>query len=95
MFFKGTPHDDNVIKINQAGFVRKFSEDCFHKALECCRCIAQAERQNLKLPQSLSRDEGSFLFIVSPLWRFRVGNQVLPASVSSVSSILGKSCLSW
>ncbi|GFW02530.1 hypothetical protein TNCV_2455461 [Trichonephila clavipes] len=64
MFFKGVPHDDNVIKINQAGLVRKSSEDCFHKTLECCRCIAQAERHNLKLPQSLSCGEGSFLFIV-------------------------------
>ncbi|GFS91358.1 hypothetical protein TNCV_1307501 [Trichonephila clavipes] len=64
MFFEGTPHNDNVIKINQAGLVRKSSKDCFHNAVECYRGIAQAERHNLKLTQSLSRGEGSFLFIV-------------------------------
>ncbi|GFS58127.1 hypothetical protein TNCV_1411151 [Trichonephila clavipes] len=36
MFFEGTCHDDNVVKVHQEGLVRKSSEDCSHKALECC-----------------------------------------------------------
>ncbi|GFS86534.1 hypothetical protein TNCV_513791 [Trichonephila clavipes] len=74
MFFQGALHDDNVIEINQAGLARKSSEDCFHKALKSCRCIAQAKRHNLKLPQFLSRGEGSSLY--------RQGG-VLPSNIRS------------
>ncbi|GFU87212.1 hypothetical protein TNCV_1059241 [Trichonephila clavipes] len=69
MFFEGASHDDNVIKINQAGLIRKSSEDCFHKTLECFR---SSEERSWLLHFRSTQVTGAHAAITSPFCIFLV-----------------------